>query len=232
MTGHPKHAASAPRPPGPPAAPGPRADGHGPGRGGRARCSIRPGAGQPRQCGRHGLPAGWRAPLLTVVFYALIIWCYLRRGPAPARPPGRSPPMPPPSPPPGSRSLFPLLPRAPVRPVGNGRPTAAAGRGTGLGGVVAALPRPQPVSARAGQGPWPTRGPTGGSGTPCTPGRLVSSLGLTLPSQPGRHCRLAWVLCRLQVYRALREEQLLLAVTAGATAPTGAGPRRFLPGIF
>src|SRR5215468_3252662 len=77
--------------------------------------------------GGHGSVGGWPAWLawlgtgLTCVFYALIIWCYLRRGPASAT----------------SRSVtahaaaiaatcapffFPLLPRAPVTP---GRQLAA-----------------------------------------------------------------------------------------------------------
>ena len=91
----------------------------------------------------------WVGTLLTVAFYVLVIWCYLRRGPARAT----------------TRSItagaaavvatwipfvIPWLHGAPPGAARQGVSDVLLLAGTAGGGVVAALPRPQPVGDRAG----------------------------------------------------------------------------------
>ena len=183
----------------------------------------------------HGSVGGWPARLLwlgtglTCVFYALTIWCYLRRGPASAT----------------SRSVtahaagitatwapfaISLLPRAPVTA---GRQLAAdllLASGTAwsvwslrsLGRNLSVLAQARAVA---------DRGPYRFVRHPLYTGELVSALGLTLAI--GTPVAFAcWpVLVGLQVYRALREEQVLLQALPGYRAYRSR-TAALLPGIF
>jgi protein-S-isoprenylcysteine O-methyltransferase Ste14 len=183
----------------------------------------------------HGSVGGWPAWLaglgtgLTCVFYAVIIWCYLRRGPASAT----------------SRSVtahmagitatwapfvFPLLPHAPVTA---GRQLAAdllLASGTAwsvwslrsLGRNLSVLAQARAVA---------DRGPYRFVRHPLYTGELVSTLGLALAA--GTPAAFAcWVgLVGLQVYRALREEQVLLQALPGYRAYRSR-TAALLPGIF
>src|SRR5215469_1143224 len=183
----------------------------------------------------HGSVSGWPAWLawlgtgLTCVFYALIIWSYLRRGPASAT----------------SRSvtahaaaiaatcapfLFPLLPRAPVTA---GRQLAAdlllAGGTAWAVWSLRSLGRNLSVLAQARA--VADRGPYRFVRHPLYTGELVSTLGLALAvGTPAAFA--CWLgLVGLQVYRALREEQVLLAALPGYRAYRGR-TAALLPGIF
>ena len=183
----------------------------------------------------HGSVGGWPAWLawlgtgLTGAFYALIIWCYLRRGPASAT----------------SRSvtahaaaitatcapfLFPLLPRAPVTA---GRQLAAdlllAGGTAWAVWSLRSLGRNLSVLAQARA--VADRGPYRFVRHPLYTGELVSALGLALAvGTPAAFA--CWLgLVGLQVYRALREEQVLLQALPGYRAYRSR-TAALLPGIF
>ena len=182
-----------------------------------------------------GSVGGWAAWLawlgtgLTCVFYALMIWCYLRRGPASAT----------------SRSVtahaagitatwapfaVSLLPRAPVTA---GRQLAAdlllAGGTAWAVWSLRSLGRNLSVLAQARA--VADRGPYRFVRHPLYTGELVSALGLTLAI--GTPVAFAcWpVLVGLQVYRALREEQVLLQALPGYRAYRSR-TAALLPGIF
>jgi len=174
-------------------------------------------------------PLHWASTALVCAFYALIIWCYLRRGPASAT----------------SRSVtahaaavtamlvpftFPLLRTA--RPGGiqqwAGDALVAAGTGWAVWSLRS-LGRSVSVLAQARV--LVERGPYRWVRHPLYSGEIVSSLGLALLA--GSLAALSvWVgFCLLQGYRALREEQLLVAAMPayrGYRARTAA----LLPGLF
>jgi len=180
----------------------------------------------------HGSAGGWLAWLgtaLTCAFYALIIWCYLRRGPASAT----------------SRSVtahmaaiaatwapfvFPLLPHAPVTA---GRQLVAdlllAGGTAWAVWSLRSLGRNLSVLAQARA--VADRGPYRFVRHPLYTGELVSTLGLALAA--GTPAAFAcWLgLVGLQVYRALREEQVLLQALPGYRAYRSR-TAALLPGIF
>jgi protein-S-isoprenylcysteine O-methyltransferase Ste14 len=183
----------------------------------------------------HGNVDGWLAWLawlgtgLTCVFYALIIWCYLRRGPASAT----------------SRSVtahaaaitatwapfaISLLPRAPVTA---GRQLAAdvllAGGTAWAVWSLRSLGRNLSVLAQARE--VADRGPYRFVRHPLYTGELVSTLGLALAvGTPAAFT--CWLgLVGLQVYRALREEQVLLQALPGYRAYRSR-TAALLPGIF
>lgn len=174
-------------------------------------------------------PLHWVSTGLICAFYALIIWCYLRRGPASAT----------------SRSVtahaaavtamlvpfaFPLL-----RTASPGGTPQWAGDALVAGGTAWAvwslrsLGRSVAVLAQARV--LVSRGPYRWIRHPLYTGEIVSSLGLTLLA--GSMAAVAvWLgFCFLQGYRALREEQLLVAAL-----PAYRGYRErtaaLLPGLF
>lgn len=183
----------------------------------------------------HGSAGSWPAWLawlgtgLTCVFYALIIWCYLRRGPASATSPSVTAHMAA-----ITATCAPfaisLLPRAPVTA---GRQLAtdlllAAGAAwavwslRSLGRNLSVLAQARAVA---------DRGPYRFVRHPLYTGELVSALGLALAA--GTPAAFAcWLgLVGLQVYRALREEQVLLQALPGYRAYRSR-TAALLPGIF
>lgn len=183
----------------------------------------------------HDSAGGWPARLawlgtgLTCVFYALIIWCYLRRGPASAT----------------SQSLtahaagitatwapfaVSLLPRAPMTA---GRQLAAdlllAGGTAWAVWSLRSLGRNLSVLAQARA--VADRGPYRFVRHPLYTGELVSTLGLAVAVNT-RVAFVCWLgLVGLQVYRALREEQVLLQALPGYRAYRSQ-TAALLPGIF
>jgi protein-S-isoprenylcysteine O-methyltransferase Ste14 len=174
-------------------------------------------------------PLHWASTGLVCAFYALIVWCYLRRGPASAT----------------SRSVtahaaavtamlvpfaFPLLRTAQPGGIQQWAGDVLVAAGTAwavwslrsLGRSVAVLAQARVLV---------DRGPYQWVRHPLYTGEIVSSLGLALLA--GSLAALAvWLgFCLLQAYRALREEQLLMAAMPayrGYRARTAA----LLPGLF
>src|SRR6266700_751003 len=171
----------------------------------------------------------WLGPVAVCGFYVLIIWCYLRRGPAIATS--------------GSVTahaaavvatltpfVFPLLPA--------GRP--AAGRQLAADVLLVAgtawsvwtlrfLGRNLSVLAQARD--VVDRGPYRWVRHPLYTGEIVSSLGLALTAGSLRAIAAWLVLVVLQAYRAMREEQVLLRALSGYLdyrSRTAA----LLPGVF
>ncbi len=167
--------------------------------------------------------------ILTTAFYALIIWCYLRRRPAVATSTsvtahvaavtGTLAPF-----------VFPLLPAAAVSP---GRQLLAdvvlvVGVTWSLW-ALGALGRSLSVLAQARE--LVRRGPYRWIRHPLYAGEIVSSLGIAIivGSLPAAGVWAA--ICALQVYRAVREEQVLLLALPGYRdyrSRTAA----LLPGVF
>ena len=167
--------------------------------------------------------------ILTTAFYALIIWCYLRRRPAVATSTsvtahvaavtGTLAPF-----------AFPLLPAAAVSP---GRQLLAdvvlvVGVTWSLW-ALGALGRSLSVLAQARE--LVQRGPYRWIRHPLYTGEIVSSLGIAIivGSLPAAGVWAA--ICALQVYRAVREEQVLLLALPGYRdyrSRTAA----LLPGVF
>jgi protein-S-isoprenylcysteine O-methyltransferase Ste14 len=156
----------------------------------------------------------WLAAGLICVFYLLIIWCYLRRGKAAATS--------------GSATAhvaavvgtllpfaFPLLAAAPSKAGGSAAQLAVLGSDallvTGTAWSVWAmrsLGRNLSVLAQA-RG-LAERGPYRWVRHPLYTGELVSALGLAIAAGT-LAAALTWViLCLLQAYRAVREEQVLV----------------------
>jgi protein-S-isoprenylcysteine O-methyltransferase Ste14 len=150
----------------------------------------------------------WLGAILVCAFYLLIIWCYLRRGPATAT----------------TRSVtarvaavaatltpfaFPLLHGAPA---GVGRQSVADGllvAGTGWAlWSLRCLGRNLSVFAQARE--LADGGPYRWIRHPLYAGEIVSSLGLALAAGTVAALALWLALCAMQGYRVLREEQLLL----------------------
>ena len=171
----------------------------------------------------------WVGTLLTVAFYVLVIWCYLRRGPARAT----------------TRSItaraaavvatwipfvIPLLHGAPPGAVGQGASDVLLLAGTAWAvWSLRSLGRNLSVIAQARD--VADRGPYRWIRHPLYVGEIVSSLGLAIAAHSLAAIAVWLGICALQVYRAVREEQLLLAVLPGYGAyriRTAA----LLPGIF
>jgi protein-S-isoprenylcysteine O-methyltransferase Ste14 len=174
-------------------------------------------------------PLGWLTTFLICAFYALVIWCYLRRGRAIAT----------------SRSalahvaavtasmlpfVFPLLPGQ--RP-GTGQQLTAdvllvAGTAWAVWSLVF-LGRNLSIIAQA-RG-VADHGPYHWVRHPLYAGELVSALGIALAVGTAAAIPLWLALCGLQVYRAVQEEQVLLRAL-----PEYRDYRRrtaaLLPGIF
>jgi protein-S-isoprenylcysteine O-methyltransferase Ste14 len=180
----------------------------------------------------HGGGAGplkWLSAALVCVFYALIIWCYLRRGPATAT--GRSvtahaaavaamlTPF-----------AFPWLRAASpgATALWAGDALLAAGSGWSVWSLRT-LGRNVSVIAQARE--LVVGGPYRWVRHPLYTGEIVSSLGLAVAA--GRPAALAvWLgFCGLQGYRALREEQLLVRALPGYRGYQ-ARTAALLPGVF
>ena len=174
-------------------------------------------------------PLHWASTGLVCAFYALIIWCYLRRGPAGAT----------------SRSVtahaaavtamlvpfaFPLLRSAPPGGAQQWGGDALVAGGTAWA-VWSLRSLGRSVSVLAQARVLVDRGPYRWVRHPLYTGEIMSSLGLALLA--GTLPALAvWLgFCFLQAYRALREEQLLVAAMPayrGYRARTAA----LIPGLF
>jgi protein-S-isoprenylcysteine O-methyltransferase Ste14 len=171
----------------------------------------------------------WVGTLLTVAFYVLVIWCYLRRGPARATTSSVT-----------ARVaavvatwlpfVIPLLHRAPPGAVWQGGSDVLLLAGTAWGvWSLRSLGRNLSVIAQARD--VADRGPYRWIRHPLYAGEIVSSLGLTVAAHSLAAIAVWLGLCALQAYRALREEQLLLAVLPGYGAYRGR-TAALLPGIF
>src|SRR5215831_11941907 len=171
----------------------------------------------------------WAGTLLTVAFYALVIWCYLRRGPARAT----------------TRSItaraaavvatwspfvIPQLHGAPPGAVGQGVSDVLLLAGTAwavwslrwLGSNLSVIAQARGVT---------DRGPYRWVRHPLYAGEIVSALGLAAAAHSLAAAAVWAGFCGLQVYRALREEQLLLTALPGYRAYRGR-TAALLPGIF
>jgi len=174
-------------------------------------------------------PLGWLTTFLICAFYALVIWCYLRRGRAIATSPSAlahlaavTATMLP--------FVFPLLPGQ--RP-GTGQQLAAdvllvAGTAWAVWSLVF-LGRNLSIIAQARA--VADHGPYHWVRHPLYAGELVSALGIALAVGTVAAIPLWLALCGLQIYRAVQEEQVLLRAL-----PEYRDYRRrtaaLLPGIF
>src|SRR5215831_4439754 len=182
----------------------------------------------------HGSRSGdgalrWAGAALVCAFYALIIWCYLRRGPAVATS--------------GSVTGYAAAVTATLLPftlpLVRGASPGAGQQYAGYLLVVAGtawavwsirfLGRSISVIAQARE--VVDRGPYRLVRHPLYAGELVSALGVAIVA--GTVWALcAWAaLCALQAYRALREEQVLLAALPGYRSYR-ARTAALLPGVF
>ena len=151
---------------------------------------------------------GWLGTLLVCAFYLLIIWCYLRRGPAVARCPSvvaRVAAV--------AATLTPFLfPLLPGPPAGTGRQYAADGllvAGTAWAlWSLRYLGRNLSVFAQARE--LVDGGPYRWIRHPLYAGEIVSTLGLAVAVGTIAAVAAWLALCALQGYRVLREEQVLL----------------------
>jgi protein-S-isoprenylcysteine O-methyltransferase Ste14 len=171
----------------------------------------------------------WLGALLTAAFYALIIWGYLRRGPALATTRSVT-----------ARAAAIVATWTPfVIPQLHGAPPGAVQQGVSdvllLAGTAWAvwslrfLGRNLSVIAQA-RG-VADRGPYRWVRHPLYAGEIVSSLGLAVAAHSLAAAAIWLGFCGLQAYRALREEQLLLAALPGYRAYRGR-TAALLPGIF
>jgi protein-S-isoprenylcysteine O-methyltransferase Ste14 len=171
----------------------------------------------------------WAGTLLTVAFYVLVIWCYLRRGPARATTRSVT-----------ARAAAVVATWIPFAiPLLHGSPPGAVRQGVSdvlllaglawavwslrsLGRNLSVIPQARDV-ADAGPYRWIRH--------PLYAGEIVSSMGLTIAAHSLAAVAVWLGICALQVYRALREEQLLLAVLPGYGAYRSR-TAALLPGIF
>ena len=171
----------------------------------------------------------WVGTLLAVAFYLLVIWCYLRRGPARATTTSIT-----------ARAAAVVATWSPfVIPQLHGAPPGAVRQGVSdvllLAGTAWAvwslrsLGRNLSVIAQARD--VADRGPYRWIRHPLYAGEIVSSLGLAVATHSLAAVAVWLGICALQAYRALREEQLLLAVLPGYGAYRGR-TAALLPGIF
>jgi protein-S-isoprenylcysteine O-methyltransferase Ste14 len=171
----------------------------------------------------------WAGTLLAVAFYVLAIWCYLRRGPARATTSSVT-----------ARAaavvatwipfVIPWLHGAPPGLVWQGVSDVLLLAGTAwavwslrsLGRNLSVIAQVRDV-ADGGPYRWIRH--------PLYAGEIVSTLGLAIAAHSPAAVAVWLGICALQAYRAVREEQLLLAVLPGYGAyriRTAA----LLPGIF
>jgi protein-S-isoprenylcysteine O-methyltransferase Ste14 len=171
----------------------------------------------------------WLGTLVTAIFYALLIWCYLRRGPARATTSSVS-----------ARVAAVVATWTPfVIPWMHGAPPGAVGQGVSdvllLAGTawgvwsLHSLGRNLSVIAQARD--VADRGPYRWIRHPLYVGEIVATFGLAVAAHSLAAVAVWLGLCGLQAYRALREEQFLL------NALPGYGSYRsrtaaLLPGIF
>jgi len=171
----------------------------------------------------------WLGTLLAVIFYTLLIWCYLRRGPARATTSSVT-----------ARVAAVVATWTPfIIPWLHGAPPGAVGQGVSdvllLAGTawevwsLRSLGRNLSVIAQARD--VADRGPYRWIRHPLYAGEIVSSLGLAVAAHSLAAVAVWLGICALQAYRALREEQLLLAVLPGYGAYRGR-TAALLPGIF
>jgi protein-S-isoprenylcysteine O-methyltransferase Ste14 len=183
----------------------------------------------------HGVNAGVGGVLrsggivLVLAFYALAIWCYLRRGPAVATS--------------GSvtahaaaitATWLPFaLPLQPGAPPGQGRQAMSdVLLICGMAWAVWALRYlDRNVSVLAQAREVVAQGPYRWVRHPLYVGEIVSSLGLAIAVNNYAAVALWLVLCGLQVYRAVREEQVLLQALP-AYRSYRARTAALLPGVF
>jgi protein-S-isoprenylcysteine O-methyltransferase Ste14 len=171
----------------------------------------------------------WLGMMLVCAYYALIIWCYLRRGPAVATS--------------GSvtahaaavvATLIPFaLPLLHAAPPGTGQDYAADGllvAGTAWSvWSLRSLGRSLSVLAQARD--VVERGPYRWVRHPLYTGEIVASLGLAVTIGTAAAAAVWLALCILQVYRALREEQVLLRALPGYRVYRSR-TAALLPGLF
>ena len=171
----------------------------------------------------------WAGTLLAVAFYSLVIWCYLRRGPARATTSSVT-----------ARAaavaatwapfVIPWLHGASPGPMWQGVSDVLLLAGTAwavwslrsLGRNLSVIAQVRDV-ADGGPYRWIRH--------PLYAGEIVSTLGLAIAAHSLAAMAVWLGICALQAYRAVREEQLLLAVLPGYGAyriRTAA----LLPGIF
>ncbi len=171
----------------------------------------------------------WAGTLLTAAFYALVIWCYLRRGPARATTRSVT-----------ARAAAVVATWSPfVIPWLHGAPPGAVRQGVSdvllLAGTAWAvwslrsLGRNLSVIAQARD--VADAGPYRWIRHPLYAGKIASSLGLAVAAHSLAAMAVWLGICALQAYRALREEQLLLAVLPGYGAYRGK-TAALLPGVF
>jgi protein-S-isoprenylcysteine O-methyltransferase Ste14 len=180
----------------------------------------------------HGSGGGavrWAGAALVCAFYTLIIWCYLRRGPAVATS--------------GSVTGYAAAVAATflpfTLPLLHGAPAEAGQRNAGYLLVAAGtcwavwsvwfLGRSISVIAQARE--VVDQGPYRLVRHPLYVGELTSALGVAIVVGTAWAFCLWAVLCVLQSYRALREEQVLLAVLPGYRSYR-ARTAALLPGVF
>ena len=171
----------------------------------------------------------WLGTVLVGAFYALIIWCYLRRGPAVATSGSVTAHIAAVT---GTLTPF-AVPLLHGSPPGGGQQLAAdLLLVAGLAWAVWALRflgRNLSVIAQARQ--VVDRGPYRWVRHPLYTGEIVSTLGLALTAGSLRAIAAWLVLVVLQAYRAMREEQVLLRALSGYLdyrSRTAA----LLPGVF
>ena len=176
-----------------------------------------------------GSPLRWAGTLLAGAFSSLVIWCYLRRGPARATTSSVR-----------ARAaavvatwapfVIPWLHGASPGPMWQGVSDVLLLAGTAwavwslrsLGRNLSVIAQARDV-ADAGPYRWIRH--------PLYAGEIVSSLGLAIAAH-SLAAIAAWLgICALQVYRAVREEQLLLAVLP-AYGAYRIRTAALLPGIF
>jgi protein-S-isoprenylcysteine O-methyltransferase Ste14 len=173
--------------------------------------------------------AHWLGAALICAFYALVIWCYLRRGPARATS--------------GSVTAHAAAVTATVAPFAiplvrgpaPGPGWQAVSDALLVAGTAWALwslrwlGRNLSVLAQARS--VADRGPYRWVRHPLYTGEITSSLGLALTAHSPAALGIWLAICALQGYRALREEQVLLAALPGYRAYRGR-TAALLPGVF
>jgi len=160
-----------------------------------------------------GNAAPWPVAILTFAFYGLLIWCYLRRGPAVATSGSIT----------GYAAAVVAIPLPFAIPLFRGAaPTAGPGYvadalilAGGAWGVwsLRSLGRSMSIIAQARQ--VVDRGPYRWIRHPLYVGEIVSSLGLAITAGTAVAYGGWLAFCGLQAYRAVREEQVLLSALSG-----------------
>jgi protein-S-isoprenylcysteine O-methyltransferase Ste14 len=167
--------------------------------------------------------------VLVLAFYALIIWCYLRRGPAVATSgsvTGHAAAI--------TATWLPFpLPLVHGAPPGQGRQALSAVLLIcGMAWAVWSLRvLDRNVSVLAQARDVVVQGPYRWVRHPLYAGELVSSLGIAIAVNSSTALALWLALCGLQIYRAVREEQVLLQALP-AYRSYRSRTAALLPGVF